>query len=95
MCIRDRLDSDDVVILMRHRALLFGLLGGFILYAAFVPSYQSVAMILAGISMVGFAILFHFTGTDNPFMHKVLIADYVGIVVLVIGVVLKVFAKNG
>ena len=31
------LASNDLIILMRHRALLFGVLGGFILYSAFMP----------------------------------------------------------
>jgi hypothetical protein len=51
------LAGNDLAILMRHRALLFGSLGTFILYAAFNPSYQPAAMIMGGASMVGFALL--------------------------------------
>lgn len=83
------LSSNDLIILMRHRALLFGVLGGFILYSAFVPSYQTAAMIMAGISMVGFAVLVHSVGGFNASINKVLIVDYVGIIFLTIAAFLK------
>lgn len=83
------LSSNELIILMRHRALLFGILGGFILFSAFVPSYQSAAMIMAGISMVGFAVLVHSVGGFNTAINKVLIFDYVGIVFLAIATFLK------
>ena len=67
----------------------FGLLGGFILYAAFMPSYQAIAMLIAGISMIGFAVLMQGVGSDNQAMLRVLYADYVGIFFLVIAVTVK------
>ena len=81
--------SNDLIILMRHRALLFGLLGGFILFSVFSPTYQNAAIVLAAISMVGFAVLAHSVGMFNENMSKVLIADYVGIVFLTIAIILK------
>lgn len=83
------LSSNELMILMRHRALLFGVLGGFILYSAFVPSYQTTAMIMAGISMVGFAVLAHSATGFNTSINKVLIVDYVGIFFLAIAALLK------
>jgi uncharacterized membrane protein len=83
------LSSNDMIILMRHRALLFGVLGGFILFSAFASSYQGAAMIMAGISMVGFAVLVHSVGGFNVSINKVLIVDYVGIVFLVAAAFLK------
>ncbi len=76
------LASNDLIILMRHRALLFGVLGGFILYSAFVPMHQAAAMVMAGVSMVGFAILVHSVGGFNESVNRVLIADYVGLLFL-------------
>lgn len=81
--------SNDLLILMQHRALLFGLLGGFILCSAFFPAYQTVAMVMAAISMIGFAILVHTIGTDNQAINKVLSIDYVGIFFLSVAVLLK------
>jgi len=85
--------SNDLIILMRHRALLFGLLGGFILYSAFFPQFQTASMIMAGISMIGFVVLALMVGSDNPAIAKVLKVDYVGIFLLFIAVILK-YADN-
>lgn len=41
------LGEPNIEILMRHRAILFGLLGLFLLYAAFQPSLQMLAIIAA------------------------------------------------
>ncbi len=86
-----RIASKDLEILMRHRALLFGVLGGFILYAAFFPVYHVAAMVMAGVSMIGFAILALWVGGYNASIRKVFIADLVGIGFLLAAAVLKVF----
>ena len=39
------LAEPNIDILMRHRAILFGILGLFLLYAAFQPSLQTLAMV--------------------------------------------------
>jgi len=87
------LASNDLIILMRHRALLFGLLGGFVLYSVFAPGYRTAAITMAGISMVGFAVLAHLQGEFNASLNKVLIADYIGIVFLVIAVLLSLRSR--
>jgi len=86
--------STDLEILMRHRALLFGVLGGFILYAAFFPVHQWEAMVMAGISMIGFAVLVVRVGGYNRSIHKVLVGDLVGCGFLLAAAVLKVFAPG-
>lgn len=85
--------GNDLAILMRHRALLFGILGAFILYSAFVPSYQSAAMIMGGVSMVGFATLVLSVGGYNEAVGKVLFIDIVGIFFLIAAGVFKYVAK--
>ena len=85
--------GNDLAILMRHRALMFGILGAFILYAAFNSLYQPAAIIMAGASMVGFAILVLATGGYNEAIGKVFIVDIVGIVFLVAAVILKYVIK--
>ena len=89
-----RLASNDLEILMRHRALLFGVLGGFILYAAFSPVYQVAAMVMAGVSMIGFAVLVLLVGGYNASIFKVLLGDLVGIGFLLAAVLLKVFSRG-
>ena len=87
------LAGNDLAILMRHRALLFGILGAFILYSAFVPFYQSAAMIMGGVSMIGFALLVFGTGDYNEAIGKVLFIDILGILVLLAAVILKYVFK--
>ena len=74
--------------------LILLLLGGFILFAAFKPDYQWAAMIMAGVSMVGFALLVVTTGGYNAAIGKVLTVDIVGIVFLAIATVLKYFGNS-
>jgi len=88
------LAGNDLVILMRHRALLFGILGAFILYAAFNPLYQTAAIIMAALSMVSFALLVLGTGGYNEAVGKVLLVDLVGIVFLLTAVVIKYLVND-
>ena len=87
------LAGNDLALLMRHRALLFGILGTFILYSAFKPQFQPAAMLMAGASMIGFAALLLSEGGYNESLAKVLAGDVVGIVVLLAAVVLKYVVK--
>ena len=79
----------NLVILMRHRALLFGVVGGFILYSVFVPSYQCAAMVMAAISMFGYLYLVWAVGGANESILKVAMIDALGISCLVLAAVLK------
>ncbi|MGB5326525.1 MAG: phosphopantetheine adenylyltransferase [Pseudomonadales bacterium] len=81
--------GNDLAILMRHRALLFGILGAFIIYSAFSPHYQSAAIIMGGVSMVGFVWLVVRTGGYNDAIAKVLFIDVLGLIFLLAAVVLK------
>jgi hypothetical protein len=87
------LAGNDLPILMRHRALLFGILGAFILYSAFNPFYQPAAMIMGGASMVGFALLVLGVGGYNEAVGKVFFIDILGILFLLVAVVLKYVVK--
>jgi hypothetical protein len=44
----------NLAILMRHRAVLFGILGTFFAYAAFVPAVQPIAFVAASVSIASF-----------------------------------------
>ena len=88
------LTSNDLKILMRHRALLFGLVGGFILYSVFKPSYQAAAIVMSAISMLGFLYLVWAVGDYNTSIFKIAIIDWAGIVCLAIVLVLKYIIIN-
>ena len=83
------LASSDLEVLMRHRALLFGVLGGFVVYAPLFPVYQVAAMVMAGISMVGFVVLALRVGGVNRALSRVLVAAGAGIAVLLVAAVSK------
>ncbi len=75
----------NLAILMRHRAVLFGLLGLFLLYAAFQPALQSLAFIAAFVSVLSFLWLAGSVGGYNPQLERVYLADVVALACLVIG----------
>ena len=78
----------NMEILMRHRAVLFGMLGTFLAYAAFTPAFQPIAFVAAGISLVSFFFLSFSVGEFSPSIRKIVIADVVASVCLIASVVL-------
>jgi hypothetical protein len=52
----------NLAILMRHRAIMLGLLGGFVLYAVWRPALQVPAIVLGGISLASIVALAWSTG---------------------------------
>ena len=49
--------AGDLEILMRHRALLFGLIGGLIITSAYRPALRPTAVVIGLTSMLGFIVL--------------------------------------
>ncbi len=84
----------NLSILMRHRAVLFGLLGLFLLYAAFQPAYQIAAFIAGFISVVSFLWLAWSTGGYNAQIARVFTADIVAFICLVIGVAAYLYEQT-
>ncbi len=82
------LDDSNLVILMRHRAVLFGLLGLFILYAAFKPSLQPLAFLAGFVSVISFLAIALSVGGYNNAISKIVIADVVAAIALCIALVL-------
>jgi len=81
------IDDPNLEILMRHRAVLFGLLGAFLIYAAFKPSIQGIAILAGLISVASFIILAWTVGGFNAQLGTVFKADLVALVCLAIGVI--------
>ena len=91
------LDFSDpnLAILMRHRAVLFGLLGVLLIYAAFRPSQQPVAFVAGLISAAAFLGLAWATGGYNSLMARIVAADVVALVCLAIGAATYLLAGTG
>lgn len=88
------LPGPDLEILLRHRALLFGIVGGFVFYALFVPAMQWPAIVMAGVSMVGFLVFMLQVGDYNASLYRVMLVDIAGIVLLLATVVLKLLVSR-
>ena len=76
------IDDHNVAILMRHRAVLFGLLGAYIVLAAFKPSIQPLAFIAAFVSITSFLWIAFSTGDFNHAIHRVFVVDIVAVLAL-------------
>ena len=63
------IEDPNLLLMMRHRALLFGLLAALLATAAFRPMWQGVALMAAWGSMLGFVLL---APPDlSPSLHRV------------------------
>jgi hypothetical protein len=79
------MSDPNLSILLRHRAVLFGMLGTFLVAAAFRPGWQAAAFVAALISVVSFLLLAWSTGGYNALLSRVVTADIVALVALVVG----------
>jgi hypothetical protein len=77
----------NLAILMRHRAVLFGLLGAFLVAAAFRPAWQPLALAAGLVSVVSFLWLAWSVGGYNALIGRVVLADWLALACLVVGAV--------
>lgn len=75
----------DLAILMRHRAVLFGLIGALCLAAAFREALQWPALMIALASVLAFLALAWGTGGYNAAIGRVVTADLVAAALLIAG----------
>ena len=75
------LDDNNLEILMRHRAVLFGLLGAFLVLAAFRPALQVTAIVAGVVSAGSFVAIALASGEDyNDAIARVVLADVVALI---------------
>ena len=72
----------NIAILMRHRAVLFGLLGLFIIYAAFRAALQPLAVFAGLVSVGSFLWLSWSVEGYNELLGRVVVIDIVALVCL-------------
>lgn len=78
------IESSDMAVLMRHRAILFGIVGALLASAAFVPSFRWAGFSAGMLSMVSFLVFQALEGETNAELGRVALVDYVGIAALAI-----------
>ena len=78
-----------VELLLRHRAILFGLLAAFLSVAAFRPAWQPLALAAGAISVVSFLLLAAGMPSLGDALQHVVLADWVALACLAVGSVAR------
>jgi hypothetical protein len=71
------LEDPNVVILMRHRAVLFGVVGGLLVVSAFHAPLRPAGYAAGFISMLSFVVIARLVGRYNPELRRVVVVDVV------------------
>jgi hypothetical protein len=77
------LEDPNLIILMRHRAALFGIVGALLIISAFRPSLQPLGLAAGLISMLSFVVVACLVGDYNAELQRVAIADLAASALLV------------
>jgi hypothetical protein len=76
-------------LLLRHRAILFGIIGGLMIFSAIVKKHYEIATTAGLIGMMSFIILYFLIDNDiNTELKNVMRIDFVATVILCIGLIL-------
>jgi len=81
--------SPELEILMRHRAVLFGILGGVFVLGAFNIRYQSLAFVLAASTLLPFFYLSAVIESSNESIQSILLGDMIALVALAVAIILR------
>jgi hypothetical protein len=85
------LGDPNLQVLMRHRAVLFGLVGGLLAVAAFHPPLRTVGYVVGFASMLSFLLIAWLVGGYGAGIRRVALLDAVGIAALAGAAVVHVF----
>lgn len=88
------IDEPNLEILMRHRAVLFGLLGGLLLASVFLPGLQSAAMLAGLVSAASFIGIALDVGGYNAMLSRIVQADAIAVACLVLACGIRSLRKN-
>ena len=75
----------DLELLLRHRAVLFGIVGGLMIYSSLTRRYYLVSTIIGLVSMVSFIFLYFSIGEVNKELERVMKIDVIAVALLVVG----------
>ncbi len=84
-------NDPNTAILLQHRALLFGVLGGLMLSAIALPWLRVTALTVALFSAASFIVVAITVGGYNPAIGRVVVADVVASVLLAAGLVAELW----
>jgi hypothetical protein len=78
------IQDPNLEIVLRHRAVLFGLLAAFLAYAAMRPELRGLALVAGIVSVSSFVLLAQSVGGYNAALATVVRVDVVALVLLVL-----------
>ena len=87
-------EEPNLLLLMRSRAVLFGLLGALLVYAAFRPALQPLALFAGLVSVLSFLALAWSSPGYNQALRRVVIADWVALACLASALLLYCIARG-
>ncbi len=86
--------DSNLELLLRHRAVLFGLLAAFLAYAAFDPLLHRLALIAALASVIAFLLLAWQIDGYNAAISRVVLADLVALAALIVAAVVHALSPQ-
>jgi hypothetical protein len=89
------IQDTNLAILMRHRAVLFGIVGSLLAVAAFHAPVRPLAIPAGLVSMLAFIAIAGSVGDYNPLLRRVVIVDVAASVALVAAAVLDWLVVTG
>jgi hypothetical protein len=88
-------DGGTLLILMRHRAVLFGIVGTLLLVSAFHRPLRAAAVVAGLVSMLSFVVIAKLQAGANPELERLVTVDLVASAGLVAAVLLDRFSQEG
>ena len=85
----------NLLILMRHWAVVLELLGGLVLYAAFRAAMQGIGIVVGTVSLASNVGLAWSTESYNQPLSRVVVADTVAGLCLLVAAALRVIGPRG
>lgn len=86
-------EDSNLLMLLRHRAVLLGLLGGFLILAAFDKNLYLYAVIAGLVSMLTYIIIGFSSASYNAAIGRVIIIDIGASIILALAYLLYFFTK--
>lgn len=83
-----RPESPDLSILLRHRAVLFAIVGGVLIAAAFHAPWRGLALVIGAVSVTSFLVIAALEGGGSASIRRVVYADLVALLALIAAAIL-------
>jgi hypothetical protein len=86
-----QLSDQNVILLLRHRAILFLILGSFFIFSAFKMELRFVSYVMAFLAMGSFVMLYLLGEDLSVFQKRVFVIDLMTMILLFVGAFLDGF----